>query len=154
MVKLNCKATVGCLIRYADTLVVVYEEQNGQGAWDIPAGGIEPGETPEQAIKRELQEEVGLESSDSLRLIRIFWATINDIPIVHFLYECTIDEFIAKTLHPNTKDIQKLDHFSPKKVKDLLDSHAYEHDLARDRLRCFLGDQGQTQTAIQLVDSH
>ncbi|HWZ65957.1 MAG TPA: NUDIX hydrolase [Patescibacteria group bacterium] len=146
MEKLNCKATVGCLIRCVDTLVVVYEEQGGRGAWDIPAGGIELGETPEQAIKRELQEEVGLESPDNLRLIRVFWATVNNAPTVHFLYESIIDESIAKTLHPNTQDIQKIDCFSPKRVKELLDSQAYEHDLARDRLQCFLNDE-----AFQLV---
>ena len=31
-------------------------------AWQFPQGGIKPGETPEQAMYRELQEETGLES--------------------------------------------------------------------------------------------
>ena len=29
-------------------------------AWQFPQGGIKPGETPEQAMYRELQEETGL----------------------------------------------------------------------------------------------
>ena len=32
----------------------------GQDAWQFPQGGIQPGETPEQAMYRELEEEVGL----------------------------------------------------------------------------------------------
>src|SRR5512140_2642679 len=32
-------------------------------AWQFPQGGIKPGETPEQAMYRELMEEVGLERS-------------------------------------------------------------------------------------------
>jgi putative (di)nucleoside polyphosphate hydrolase len=32
----------------------------GQNAWQFPQGGIKPDETPEQALYRELQEEVGL----------------------------------------------------------------------------------------------
>ncbi len=31
-----------------------------EDAWQFPQGGIKPGETPEQAMYRELQEEVGL----------------------------------------------------------------------------------------------
>lgn len=34
----------------------------GQDAWQFPQGGIKPDETPEQAMYRELQEEVGLRS--------------------------------------------------------------------------------------------
>jgi putative (di)nucleoside polyphosphate hydrolase len=33
-----------------------------QDAWQFPQGGIKPGETPEQAMYRELMEEVGLKS--------------------------------------------------------------------------------------------
>lgn len=34
----------------------------GQNAWQFPQGGINEGESPEQAMFRELKEEVGLES--------------------------------------------------------------------------------------------
>ena len=36
----------------------------GQNAWQFPQGGIDTGESPEDALYRELYEEVGLESSD------------------------------------------------------------------------------------------
>lgn len=36
----------------------------GQQAWQFPQGGIRPAETPEQALFRELYEELGLEPED------------------------------------------------------------------------------------------
>lgn len=39
------------------------------GCWCFPGGGIEPGETPEQAVVREIQEELAL----AVRPIRKLW---------------------------------------------------------------------------------
>lgn len=36
----------------------------GENAWQFPQGGIQGHETPEQALYRELNEEIGLEASD------------------------------------------------------------------------------------------
>jgi putative (di)nucleoside polyphosphate hydrolase len=41
---------------------VLWAKRIGQQAWQFPQGGINPGENPEQALYRELYEELGLES--------------------------------------------------------------------------------------------
>ncbi|GGD78833.1 NUDIX domain-containing protein [Microbacterium murale] len=42
-------------------LLVIAREKDGRRYSVLPGGGIEPGETPEQACRRELLEETGLE---------------------------------------------------------------------------------------------
>jgi 8-oxo-dGTP diphosphatase len=44
----------------ADRVLLVRFEFPNAGMWATPGGGIDPGETPEAAIVRELAEEVGL----------------------------------------------------------------------------------------------
>ena len=41
---------------------VLWAKRFGQHSWQFPQGGIKEGETPEQAMYRELYEEVGLKS--------------------------------------------------------------------------------------------
>ncbi len=43
---------------------VLWARRIGQHAWQFPQGGMQSDETPEQALFRELYEELGLEDSD------------------------------------------------------------------------------------------
>ena len=43
---------------------VLWARRVGQDAWQFPQGGIQRGESPEDALYRELYEEVGLRASD------------------------------------------------------------------------------------------
>lgn len=38
--------------------LLLQEKASGEG-WSLPAGGVEPGETPREAIVREIEEETG-----------------------------------------------------------------------------------------------
>lgn len=43
-----------------DVLMVKHRRRDGRTYWQLPGGGILPGETPEKAVLRELREETGL----------------------------------------------------------------------------------------------
>jgi 8-oxo-dGTP pyrophosphatase MutT (NUDIX family) len=49
---------VAAVIRENDGRILV--QQKHDGSWSLPAGAVEPGETPSQAIVREVREETGL----------------------------------------------------------------------------------------------
>jgi 8-oxo-dGTP pyrophosphatase MutT (NUDIX family) len=51
--------SVAAVIRDTEGRVLLQEKTSREG-WSLPAGAIEPGESPEQAICREVREETGL----------------------------------------------------------------------------------------------
>ena len=58
------RAGVIVVVRRADGAVLAFERAAPRGAWQLPQGGIEEGESPLQAAWRELGEETGLGPSD------------------------------------------------------------------------------------------
>lgn len=51
------------MVRRADGQVLAFERLAIPGSWQLPQGGIERGESPTQAVWRELAEETGLTTS-------------------------------------------------------------------------------------------
>lgn len=59
---------VAVVRRPGDDRVLAFERSDMPGAWQLPQGGVERGETFEEAAWRELHEETGL-TADSVRLV-------------------------------------------------------------------------------------
>ncbi|WP_309573063.1 NUDIX domain-containing protein, partial [Deinococcus sp.] len=55
---------VGALVWGADGRVLLVRTTKWRGLWGVPGGKVEWGETLLEAVKREFQEEVGLELHD------------------------------------------------------------------------------------------
>jgi len=54
-----------CALVDADNRVLLAQRPPGKslaGLWEFPGGKVEPGETPEETLIRELQEEIGVET--------------------------------------------------------------------------------------------
>jgi putative (di)nucleoside polyphosphate hydrolase len=54
------RPNVAAILRRADGRVLVAERINVLNSWQFPQGGVDDGETMEQALFREVQEEVGV----------------------------------------------------------------------------------------------
>jgi putative (di)nucleoside polyphosphate hydrolase len=57
------RAGVVAVVARSDGRVLVFERSDHAGQWQFPQGGIESGETPVEAVWRELHEETGLDGS-------------------------------------------------------------------------------------------
>ena len=89
---------VAAIIRKEDRL---FATQRGYGDfkdwWEFPGGKIEPGETPEKALKREICEELSTEIS-----VDEFLCTVEyDYPQFHLTMHCYLCSLLNEALHLN-----------------------------------------------------
>ncbi len=76
----------------------IFATQRGYGNykdwWEFPGGKIEPGETPKQALKREIKEELDTEISVGENLITVEY----DYPEFHLVMDCYICSVVSGQL--------------------------------------------------------
>ncbi len=62
--ELRFRPNVAGIIQADDGRILICERMEPAGAWQFPQGGVDPGETYEEAFRREMEEEIGLKPED------------------------------------------------------------------------------------------
>ncbi len=62
--RMKYRSNVAAILRNAKGEILICERLGVPGAWQFPQGGIDLGETAEEALTRELWEEIGVVSTD------------------------------------------------------------------------------------------
>lgn len=82
---------VDAIVRRGDQILIMKRAMgNMSGAWYFPGGSLEEGESPEEAVRREIREETGLEVED-LRLFRAWhYRQAAATPAVGLTFTCQV----------------------------------------------------------------
>lgn len=95
-----------CALVDPDGRVLVAQRPEGKhlaGLWEFPGGKVEPDETPEKTIIRELKEEVGVDTESSCLAPLTFAShAYDDFHLVMPLYVCRKWQGIARPLEAQT----------------------------------------------------
>ena len=106
-----------CALVDADGRVLITQRPEGKplaGLWEFPGGKVEPGETPEQTVIRELQEEIGVETQAAC-LAPLTFAS-HSYEAFHLLMPLFVCRRFAGV--PQAKEVQALKWVRPKQLRD------------------------------------
>jgi 8-oxo-dGTP diphosphatase len=106
-----------CALVDADGRVLITQRPQGKpmaGLWEFPGGKVEPGETPEETVIRELREEIGVETKVACLAPLTFAShTYEEFHLLMPLFVCRRFEGM-----PQPKEVQAVKWVRPNRLRD------------------------------------
>lgn len=100
----NRKLVVAAHVRDKSGCVLLTQRKADQpmpNLWELPGGKVEPGESPEQALERELAEEIGVRMICA-RIEEVIFFAYDDFDLYLLVFRATIEG------EPTTRDVQAI----------------------------------------------
>lgn len=136
----------GAIVRNHHILLIKHQEhESNRSYWILPGGGIEPSESEEECVRREIKEETGLNVKIKLPLMK---EPNPSISVYRFrkTFLCEPIRGEAKPGFEPEPDASSLYGITEVKWFDLRDESSWDLDLTTDPITC-----GQLQRIRQIL---
>ncbi|NIM21675.1 MAG: NUDIX domain-containing protein [Anaerolineales bacterium] len=127
--------TVAAIIEFPDNRILLVKRGTVvfRGYWALPGGRVDPGETVEQTVVREIKEETGLEVEVTRKLGEYHEQGVQDGIEYDYYPACFVVKPIGGQLKREEEEIEQIRLFNLHEIPDPL---AFAHsDMIRDYLR-------------------
>ena len=75
------------IVAFGDEFLLLLNERD---EWELPGGKIDPGESPETCLAREIREELGIEVRIGQPLHAWMYHILNQVRVFVFVYDCLL----------------------------------------------------------------
>ncbi|MBA4320230.1 MAG: hypothetical protein C0412_17675 [Flavobacterium sp.] len=112
---------VKCILQYENQILMV-RHTYGHKLWCFPGGGMKKGEIPEEAVRREIREEVNIEMSELISIGQFFTASEYKRDTVY----CFESEVKSKDFKINEEEIREAKWFPINNLPSNISRYATE----------------------------
>lgn len=120
---------VSCYLECQGNILLLHRPKHKSqgGKWGVPAGKIDPGENPNEALIREIREETGIElTNESLNFLNKVFVRYPDYDFVYYMYKASLNELPEVQI--NIEEHQGYEWRTPKESLEL--------ELVKDMAEC------------------
>ena len=121
----------------------------GGAVWELPAGGVQENEDPEEAVLRELGEETGISISAPSRLLPLDTLVVspNRLPMFPSIYQVDLSHQDFETRSTHDDEVESVGCFSLDKVQEMILSGEIITSITLSILGRFLLGQQATDSS-------
>ncbi len=121
----------GAVVQHGRLLLVRRASRRGRGNWQVPGGFIEPDETMEQAVVREVAEEAGVTAAvDGVLAIRNRY----DADVGNSVYVVLLMHPLSGDPQPDDREVDRAGYFSLEDIQALDQVPAINREIAQRAL--------------------
>lgn len=123
-------------------LLVKEGKKRAENLWNLPGGSVEKDENPDNAVKREVEEETGVEVEDAEPLgVYLIRTNTENRTMLVFGYRCTVKEPVVDV--PESDTVKTAEFKTQKSVKNL--------DLRYEQIEIIIQDSENGEVLDRLV---